>query len=128
MAVRPFPLILALAALAAPVAAQQSATPDSATVAAGKKIFEGAGLCFSCHGMQGEGMLGPTTALNATKTKWLHHDGSWSGVIKLVTGGVDAATSTSGQIMPPKGGSAINDEQVRQVAAYVLSLHRTKPK
>lgn len=128
MAPRPVPLILILAVLGVPAAAQQPATPDSATVAAGKKIFEGAGLCFSCHGMQGEGMLGPATALNATKAKWLHHDGSWTGVIKVVTGGVDPATSASGQIMPPRGGSSISDEQVRQVAAYVLTLHRSRPK
>jgi mono/diheme cytochrome c family protein len=127
MAFRSLLLLPTLLALAAPAAAQQPATPDSATVAAGKKVFEGAGLCFSCHGMKGEGMLGPTTILNGNKEKWLHSDGSWEAIVKLVAGGIDAKTSTSGQLMPPRGGSAISDAQLRQVAAYVRTLHRTKP-
>lgn len=126
---RQLPLLALLAVSTAPLAAQTPpATPDSATVAAGKKIFEGAGLCFSCHGMNGEGMLGPTTVLNADKTKWLHHDGSWDAITKLVAEGVDGVQSTSGQIMAPRGGSNITDAQLRQVAAYVMKLHRTKPK
>lgn len=123
-------LALPLAAatlLAAPLHAQQATTPDSATIARGKALFQGRGTCFSCHGMQGEGMLGPTTVLNGNKPKWLHHDGSIAGIIKVITGGIDAEHSTSGQEMPPKGGSKLTDAQVAQVAAYVWSLHRTKP-
>ncbi len=123
-----FALPLATIALAAPLPAQQAATPpDSATIARGKALFQGRGTCFSCHGMQGEGMLGPTTVLNGNKPKWLHHDGSIAGIIKVITGGIDAEHSTSGQEMPPKGGSKLTDEQVAQVAAYVWSLHQTKP-
>jgi len=42
----------------------------------------------------------------------------------VITAGVDADHSTSGQVMPPRGGSRLTDAQVRQVAAYVLHLHR----
>ncbi len=109
------------------MATAQAAVPDSATVAAGKRIFEGRGVCFSCHGMNGEGMLGPTTVLNAAKTKWLHHDGTLEGIIALIKTGVDAEHSVSGQVMAPRAGVRLTDAQVAQVAAYVLTLHRRKP-
>ena len=109
---------------AVPAAAQQ-APPDSAAVAAGKAIYEGRGLCFSCHGLKGEGMLGPTTKLDSTKT-WLHHDGSLAGIAALIKAGVDGNKSKSGQEMPPTGGARLTDEQVNQVAAYVWMMHRGK--
>ena len=118
-------LLLSMIGLAGPVAAQQAAAPDAAAVAAGKTIFEGRGLCFSCHGVKGEGMLGPTTRLDSTKT-WLHHDGSLAGIAALIKSGVDGNKSKSGQEMPPSGGARLNDEQIAQVAAYVWTLHRGK--
>lgn len=125
MQLRPVvPLLLAL--VATPLGAQQPAL-DSAKVKAGKALFEGRGLCFSCHGMEGEGMLGPTTRLNATKEKWLHHDGTLAGVVALIKSGVDESRSSSGQIMPPLGGARLSDAQVEQVAHYVLHLHRQRP-
>ena len=116
-------LLLTTIACAAPIGAQQ--VPDSAAVAAGKAIFEGRGLCFSCHGLKGEGMLGPTTRLDSTKT-WLHHDGSLAQIARVIKSGVDANMSKSGQEMPPTGGARLNDAQVAQVAAYVWTLHRGK--
>lgn len=129
-------LLLAVAPLGAqqpspadapPPATAADTVPDSATIAAGQRIYQGRGLCATCHGLQGEGLLGPATRLNAGKAKWLHHDGSWAGIIALVSRGVDAADSESGQAMPPRGGARLTDEQIRQVAAYVWKLHRTAP-
>lgn len=120
--------VVALLLVAPPIVAQQAATPQepsAAAVAAGKTIFEGRGLCFSCHGLKGEGMLGPTTRLDSTKT-WLHHDGSLAGIAALIKSGVDGNKSKSGQEMPPAGGARLTDEQVAQVAAYVWTLHRGK--
>lgn len=122
-------LSLFVALGAAPLAAQDTAPAlDSAKVKAGKALFEGRGLCFSCHGMNGEGMLGPTTRLNAGKEKWLHHDGTLTAVIALIKAGVDEEKSSSGQIMPPFGGAKLSDAQVEQVATYVLYLHRQQAK
>ena len=118
-------LVIAVALAAAPLSAQQPVEPTAAAVAAGKSIFEGRGLCFSCHGLKGEGMLGPTTRLDSTKT-WLHHDGSLAGIAALIKSGVDGNKSKSGQEMPPTGGARLTDEQVNQVAAYVWTLHRGK--
>jgi cytochrome c oxidase cbb3-type subunit 3 len=108
-------------------AQEPAPTPDAQTIEAGKKLFEGIGICASCHGQKGEGILGPTLMLHAGKTKWLHSDGSWDGLSKLITAGVGGDLSKSGIIMPPKGGSQLSSEQVRQVAAYVLELHKNKP-
>jgi len=92
----------------------------AAMVAKGKKIFGGAGLCLACHGPKGEGALGP----NLTDTTWLHHDGSFSALVKQITEGIDEKVSKTGQVMPPRGGSSLNDEDVKAVAAYVWTLSR----
>lgn len=117
-------LFLPMMALAAAPLAAQEAAPDSATIARGKAIFEGRGLCYSCHGKNGEGMLGPTTQLNAGKAEWLHSDGSVAGILAVVKSGIDGGKSKSGQVMPPLGGARLNDDQAAQVAAYVWALHR----
>ncbi len=119
-------LLPLLALAAAPLAAQaaQEQAPDSVTIARGKAIFEGRGLCYSCHGQSGEGLLGPTTRLDAGKEKWLHHDGTLAGIVAVIKGGIDGDKSKSGQVMPPLGGARLNDQQVAQVAAYVWSLHK----
>ena len=115
-----------LAAAPLPAAAQaggqlpQGVTPDM--VAKGKKVFSGAGLCLACHGPDGKGTIGP----NLTDREWLHVDGSFDQIVKLVLAGVDQAASKTGQIMPPKGGSSINEADVRAVAAYVWTLSQKK--
>lgn len=91
-----------------------------AMIEEGKKIYGGAGICFSCHGPQGQGV--PNLGANLTDGEWLHSDGSFKGIAATVTSGVPAEKSSSGVPMPPKGGSGITDEQVRAVAAYVWSL------
>lgn len=117
------PLTLALLLGAAPLAAQ---APDSAMVAAGKVLFEGRGLCATCHGKQGEGILGPELRLHAGK-KWLHSDGSTEALVALVSGGIEASRTRTGIAMPPRGGARLSDAQVRQVVAYVRHLHATTP-
>jgi mono/diheme cytochrome c family protein len=48
-------------------------------------------------------------------------------IVKQIMAGVAADKSTTGTVMPPKGGSGLTDVQVKAVAAYVWSLsHKTK--
>jgi mono/diheme cytochrome c family protein len=123
-----FPILPALlVALALPGTARAQTPADSATIAAGQRLFEGRGLCATCHGKQGEGLLGPTLRLNAGKDSWLHTDGSRAAIVALIKGGLDASVTKSGISMPPRGGGRITDAQVDQVAAYVLILHTKKP-
>lgn len=115
-----------VAALAVPVAAAAQAKDSlppgvtSAMLKEGKTLFAGAGICAACHGTDAKGM--PGMGANLTDNKWLHSDGSYDAIVKQIMTGVSSSESTSGAAMPPKGGSALTDAQVKAVAAYVWSL------
>jgi len=118
-----------LLAWVAPTAAQQtdSLPPGvtAASIAEGKKIFGGPGLCTACHGPAGKGIQG--LGADLTDDKWLHSDGSYEALVAQITAGVPSNKSSNGVAMPAKGGSAITEAQVKAVAAYVWSLsHATK--
>ncbi|MEO8201756.1 MAG: cytochrome c [Gemmatimonadota bacterium] len=117
--------ILGLSAL--PLMAQ--ASPDSlptgvthAMVERGKVVFTGPGVCFACHGMTASGGTGPSLS----DSTWIHSHGEYDRIVALIVSGVPAKESKTGVIMPPRGGSAISDEDLRAVAAYVWSLSRVK--
>jgi mono/diheme cytochrome c family protein len=116
-----------LAALIVPVAvvpavAQAPVADSAARVESGRAIFEGRGLCFSCHGKAGDGVLGPTTSLVGRPLT--HTRPTAPEIAALIRTGVDSAHSTSGQIMPARGGSRINDADVDAVATYILVLRQ----
>jgi len=120
-------LVAALLLIAGPVHAQQKdSLPPGVTptmVTDGKTVFTGPGLCTACHGpaAKGIGGLGP----NLTDREWLHSDGSFDAIVKQIMTGVSAEQSTTGLVMPPKGGAQLSEAQVRAVAAYVWSLRLT---
>lgn len=123
--------LMALAALlvaaAATTARAQQTLPDGVTkqmIDDGAKLFSGQGLCHACHGPQGKGV--PALGANLTDKEWLHSDGSFEGIVKTVTAGVPADKSSTHTVMPPKGGSTLNEAQIKAVAAYVWSLSNTK--
>ncbi len=100
---------------------KEDAVPDGVTaetVAAGKKLYSGAGLCSVCHGANAEGGVGP----NLADDTWLYSKGTYDEIVTQILEGVSAGESKSGVPMPPKGGSSISEEQARAVAAYVWSL------
>jgi mono/diheme cytochrome c family protein len=119
-----------LCATAVSAQAQQKAAcpPPDVTPAAikdGDSIFHGPGLCMACHGQDAKGM--PNMGANLTDEKWLHSKGTYDDIVKQIMTGVTAKESTTGTVMPPKGGSSITDAQVKAVAAYVWSLsHKCK--
>ncbi|MEE9207600.1 MAG: cytochrome c [Gemmatimonadota bacterium] len=94
-----------------------------AMVDEGKAIFEGAGICSSCHGPAGAGV--PNLGADLTDDEWTHIDGSYEEIVANVMNGVTAEASTSGVPMPPKGGTNITDDQVKAVSAYVWTLSRS---
>jgi mono/diheme cytochrome c family protein len=113
--------------------AQSKAKPSTATdssagaapagvtaelIAQGDKIFHGPGNCYACHGTNAQGAVGP----NLTDAEWLHSKGTFEEIVAQVTHGVPKEESKSGIPMPPKGGGAISDDDVKAVAAYVYSL------
>lgn len=122
--------LFALVALGGTGQAQQKTEPLPAGVTPqlikeGQGIFQGAGLCSACHGADAKGI--PSLGANLTDTEWLHSKGTYDEIVKQIMTGVAADKSTTGTVMPPKGGSAITDAQVKAVAAYVWSLsHKAK--
>lgn len=121
--------ILTVAGLAlAPVARAQTADslPPGVTremVDRGRVVFQGPGLCIACHGPAAKGGIGP----DLTDTVWMHGDGSFDALVKVIASGVSLEVSETGQLMPPRGGSSINDDDVRAVAAFVWTLSRNRP-
>ncbi|HEY7686670.1 MAG TPA: c-type cytochrome [Gemmatimonadales bacterium] len=122
-------IALAFAAWRTELAAQQAASqlPEGVTparIAEGAKLFKGPGLCFACHGPEGKGAAGP----DLTDTLWVQSNGTFSEIVQQIVSGVPQNRSKSGVMMPPRGGSSLNDEQVKAVAAYVWRLsHPTTP-
>ncbi len=90
-------------------------------VALGDSIFHGqvgGAACTACHGQDAKGTpVGP----NLTDNEWLHADGTLEGIAKVITTGVPQPKKAPAP-MPPKGGAALTDEQVKAAAAYVYSL------
>ena len=128
----PSPWYLTLGLLAAGpgfsgvAAAQTAPSGDSVAerTARGRSLFEGKGLCFSCHGKNGEGLLGPNTRLAGRPL--VHARPTVAAVAALIKSGVDSAHSTGGQAMPARGGSRLSDADVDAVAQYVLELQERK--
>jgi mono/diheme cytochrome c family protein len=102
------------------VAAERPAGITDAMVQEGAQIYAGAGICAACHGADASGAIGP----DLTDAEWLIGDGEFEQLVDQILEGVSAAQATNelGAIMPPKGGAAITDAQVRAVAAYVWTL------
>ena len=110
--------ILALILSTRPAASQNlPAGVTEKMISDGANVFKGSGLCFACHGQDAKGM--PSLGANLTDSEWIHIDGSYEKIVELVTSGT---SSSAGVAMPPKGGSAISDADVKAVAAYVWRL------
>ena len=95
---------------------------DPATIALGRKVFEGksgGAICFTCHGMNAKGTpgLGP----DLTDDKWLHGDGTVAFIDSIVRNGITKPKQSAAP-MPPMGGAKLSDEQIKAVGAYVFSL------
>jgi len=101
--------------------------PEGSTadmVALGARIYHGqvgGASCTGCHGANGTGSpLGP----DLTKNKWLWSDGSFAGILKVITNGVPQPKQYRSP-MPPMGGAQLSDTQASALAAYVWGLsHR----
>ncbi len=115
-------LVLAFLATSTIQAQSLPAGVTAAMVQKGEQVFSGAGICTACHGPNATGAIGP----DLTDAEWLIGDGEYEQLVAQILEGVSAAeaTNTLGAIMPPKGGGAITEDQVRAVAAYVWTLSR----
>jgi glucose/arabinose dehydrogenase/mono/diheme cytochrome c family protein len=90
-------------------------------VTLGYRIYQGqvgGASCTGCHGAKGTGSpLGP----DLTKKEWLWSDGSFAGILKVITEGVPQPRQYR-SAMPPMGGAPLSETQASALAAYVWGL------
>lgn len=100
-----------------------AALPEGVTVEMveeGKELFEGGGLCYTCHMADGAG--GPL-APDLTDSEWLNVDGEYASIVELVKTGVAQPLEHPGAMLP-RAGMPLTDDQVAAVAAYAYMLNR----
>jgi cytochrome c oxidase cbb3-type subunit III len=103
---------------AAASASAATALTDASSLDKGRAIFEStASLCSSCHRPDLGGLVGP----NLTDQGWLHGCGLNDVMTSIRTG-----YPTRG-MLPFGGGTPLSDEQLRQLASYVLSKRGALP-
>jgi len=75
--------------------------------------------CIACHGPDAKGVmsLGP----NLTDGTWLHSDGSYPALVNLIVTGVPQPKESAGPMLP-RGGTAIDDTMVANLAAYLWAI------
>jgi cytochrome c oxidase cbb3-type subunit 3 len=71
--------------------------------------------CVSCHGSDGQGVVGP----NLTDDYWIH-GGGIKNVYTTIKQGIPAKGMISWQLV-------FTPKQIQEIASYVLSLHGTNP-
>ncbi len=81
---------------------------DPAKVEEGRQVY--ASTCASCHGQQGEGLVGP----NLTDKFWIHGNSPTELARAVSEGFADKGMPPWGQILGP--------DKVRKVTAYLLTL------
>ena len=93
----------------------------------GARIFLGYGNCHVCHAEDARGARG--VGADLTDDEWWNSDGSWRGIVETIESGVPSEDSHNewGAMMPVRGGTDIDGEEVRAVAAYVWALRLITP-
>ncbi len=90
---------------------------DAASLKTGETIFQQKNLCYTCHRPDLGGLIGP----NLTDNYWLH-GGRFQDILKSITTGY-----------PDKGmlqfgnGNRLTDDELLDVASYVISKHGSNP-
>ncbi|MCO6465487.1 MAG: c-type cytochrome [Bradyrhizobiaceae bacterium] len=91
---------------------------DEASLAKGKEIFNGTNnLCFTCHREDLGGQVGP----NLTDDYWIHGHTLQDIVKSITTGFPDKG------MLPYGSSNKLTDEQLLQVASYIISKHGSNP-
>ncbi len=97
--------------------------PEGVTVAMveeGRDLFNGGGICYTCHTVEATG--GPL-APDLTDDTWINVDGEYQSIIELVKTGVSQPIEHPGAMLP-RAGMPLTDEQVEAVSAYAYILSR----
>lgn len=86
----------------------------------GKALFEGKGNCFTCHRQDARGT---PLAPDLTDSTWVNFEArpGQEEVERLIREGV-ADPREHPAPMPPMGGASLSDEEITQLAEYILTL------
>lgn len=91
---------------------------DEARIAEGKEIFMSTGnLCFTCHGSNGEGLVGP----NLTDDLWIHGCQPKELATSIKTGYPDKG------MLPYGSGAQLSNEKIQSVISFIASIQGTEP-
>lgn len=75
-------------------------------------------VCGACHGQNGVGSpAGPALS----DGEWIHITGEYEEIVSIINSGVPNPREFPG-MMPPRGGGAFDEAQVRAIGAYVYAL------
>ncbi len=106
----------------APAEEPQAAAPaadNAALIEEGKTLFTGTAICFTCHGQDGTGM--PQLAPNLTDDEWLNIEAPVT--VEKVSGIIKNGVPEPKQHQAPMPAMVqLNDDQVKAIATYVVSL------
>lgn len=91
-----------------------AAYQDPQKIKHGGEVY--AGKCIACHGDKGQGVVGP----NLTDDFWIHGKGTLKDIASVVASGV------LDKGMPPWS-ETLTPEELKDVVAFVHSLHGTNP-
>jgi len=84
----------------------------------GEKLFlKQSQLCYTCHGKNAQGMVGP----NLTDEWWLHGCSP-----EEIANSIKNGFPNKG-MMPYGGGPKLSNEEVEKMVAYIVSLEGTEP-
>lgn len=91
---------------------------DDESIEKGRELYTNTKqLCFSCHGAQGQGMVGP----NLTDEYWLHGCSPKEMAGSIINGYPEMG------MLPYGGGNEISNEEVEYLVSYMVSLQDTNP-
>lgn len=91
---------------------------EEEAISQGRELFHSAQqLCFSCHGNEGQGLVGP----NLTDQFWIHGCGPQDLASSIINGYPQMG------MLPYGGGNQMSNEQVEYVISYIVSLQGSNP-
>ncbi len=91
---------------------------DESDIAAGKEMYMNPNqLCFTCHGNNGQGLVGP----NLTDQYWMHGCQPKDIAASIINGYPDMG------MLPYGSGSKLSNEKVQQLVSYIASIQGTDP-
>lgn len=110
-----------LAAACAGVDVEEAARPGPGDALAGERLF--ATACATCHGFDAEGFPGLGKALRENLSIRDNSEDQLVQFLQEGRGAEDLLNST-GVEMPPRGGDpALNDQDLRDIAAFLRSIN-----